>query len=500
MLKKVEAKLSSQMMPQHHPIDDDEDKEDMETLGSSSKPKYVPPKQKMKDPLDVMFGSNPRPQSGSKNEKKTIFYACDKACRDRVLDKMSNVFYDNRISLYAATTDSYKEMIEEIRRYGPGLVPPSMYELRVHLLKKKVDVVNLQMLDYKKEWAIKGCSILFNGWRDSVANKKIVNFLINSPKGSVFLRSVDAFNITKDAYTLLRMLNDIIQEVGESNVIQVVTNNTSIYVKAGKMLMIERKHFYWTPCAAHCLDLILEDIGKLLRIKNAIKKCIFTNGYIYNHLVGPLVKVLRMVDGERKPAMRYNYEAMDRAKEAIVKGFSMNEEHYREAFEFIDRRWECQLHQPLHAAGYFLNLEFYYANPEQVSCAEVEKGLYDCIERLSLILKTQDKIMFELDAYKNASGCLSKSFGNQSSDITPLWPSPTRMLLPVSDFLFEDPIVQGDVPARAQAPAQIIPRRAGPTRALSSGAQPRCTLSTRAMSPTCAHLVRRMRGWLGCCV
>lgn len=287
------------------------------------------------------------------------------------------------------------------------------------------------------------------------------------------------------------MLNKIVEEIGERNVIQVVTDNASNYVKAGKkfnsyflyflkkykfylysnnfiyfillgkLLMVERPHLYWTPCAAHCLDLMLEDIGKLPKIKNVIKKCIFMNGYIYNHvslmnmmrrftnqrnlhrptitrfttsfitlaqylkqksnlrkmitleewsgskwpkdaggkkiaryilqesfwknvlyalkLMGPLVKVLRLVDGEKKLAMGYMYEAMDRAKENITKSFSMKEELYRETFEFIDKRWNCQLHQPLHAAGYFLNQKIYYENSEQVSCVEVEEGLYACI-------------------------------------------------------------------------------------------------------------------------
>jgi len=30
----------------------------------------------------------------------------------------------------------------------------------------------------------------------------------------------------------------------------------------GKLLMAKRPNLYWTSCAAHCLDLILEDIGK----------------------------------------------------------------------------------------------------------------------------------------------------------------------------------------------------------------------------------------------
>ena len=198
-------------------------------------------------------------------------------------------------------------------------------------------------------------------------------------------------------------------------------------------------NLYWTPCAAHCIDLILEDIGKLPNIKRTLERA---NGYIYNRsgllnimrqftgqreLLRPaktrfdiafitlsrlhekennlrkmftsvdwseskwaneqtgknvaktvimpsfwntiifclkissrLVSVLRLVDGEKKAPMGYIYEAMTRANETIVKSFLGNEEKYKEIFEIIDRRWEIQLHQPLHVAGYFLNLEVFY--------------------------------------------------------------------------------------------------------------------------------------------
>lgn len=39
-----------------------------------------------------------------------------------------------------------------------------------------------------------------------------------------------------------------------------------------------------------------------------------------------------------------------------------------------------------------------------MSCEEVVKGLYDSIERLVPVKETQDKILLELDAFKNASG------------------------------------------------------------------------------------------------
>ena len=78
----------------------------------------------------------------------------------------------------------------------------------------------------------------------------------------------------------------------------------------------------------------------------------------WNHVVyilkvmGPLVKVLQLVDNERKPAMGYIYKAMDRCKETIKKSFNEDVDKYKEIFSIIDKRWECQLHhRPLHAVG-----------------------------------------------------------------------------------------------------------------------------------------------------
>jgi len=41
-----------------------------------------------------------------------------------------------------------------------------MYELRVPFIKKEVEDTKKDMVEHKKEWAEKGCSILSDGWRD----------------------------------------------------------------------------------------------------------------------------------------------------------------------------------------------------------------------------------------------------------------------------------------------------------------------------------------------
>lgn len=205
----------------------------------------------------------------------------------------------------------------------------------------------------------------------------------------------------------------------------------------GRLLEAKYPNLFWIPCATHCLDLMLEDIGKMPEIKRTVERAIALNSYIYTRpgvlnmmrqftghkellrpaktrfatsfitlssiykqknnlrkmfnsddwlstkwakeqqgknifrivmmttfwssilyclkISGPLVRVLRLVDGEKKPPMGYIYEAMDRAKESIAKAFNSVENKYKEVFKIIDARWDIQLHHPLHGVGYFLN-------------------------------------------------------------------------------------------------------------------------------------------------
>ncbi|XP_009768745.1 uncharacterized protein [Nicotiana sylvestris] len=74
---------------------------------------------------------------------------------------------------------------------------------------------------------------------------------------------------------------------------------------------------------------------------------------------GLLIRVLHMVDGERKAPMGYLYEAVNRAKETIEASFERDVRKYEKVFKIIDSRWSNQLHLPLHAAGHPLNPHYF---------------------------------------------------------------------------------------------------------------------------------------------
>ncbi|XP_055961848.1 uncharacterized protein LOC126681648 [Mercurialis annua] len=287
---------------------------------------------------------------------------------------------------------------------------------------------------YKKEWKKTGCTLMSDGWTDK-KSRSLTNFLVNSPSGTVFLKAINT---------------------SVENVVQVVTDSASAYVKAGDLLMEKRKKLFCSPCAAHCIDNILEDIGELLMFKDTIKKarevCVYINRHAWvlsmfrkfydkkelkragvtrfattfltlksfeeNKLplramfasedwaksqyaskpeakrvgtimlsdvrfwksvkycqkcVSPIIKVLRLVDGDAKPAMGYIYEAMDRAKEQIANNFNkqLTKFQYDESFN---------------------------------ADTEVKIGLYTTIEKMFPDIETIIKVDQQLEKFKKGEG------------------------------------------------------------------------------------------------
>ena len=140
-------------------------------------------------------------------------------------------------------------MLHAVGDFGKYLPAPSYHDIRVFLLENEIKYTDSLMKKKNNEWKLYGCTIMSDGWTDR-RQRTIINFLVNSPSGSVFIKSVDASSFVKIGEKLFELLDSIVDEIGEELVVQVVTDNGSNYVAVGKMLMEKRKHLYWTPCAA----------------------------------------------------------------------------------------------------------------------------------------------------------------------------------------------------------------------------------------------------------
>ena len=67
------------------------------------------------------------------------------------------------------------------------------------------------------------------------------------------------------------------------------------------------------------------------------------------------------------------------------------------------------MHRPLHAAGYFLNPEFFYANPNIAQDGEIMTGMYNCISKLVSSIENQDEITSEMTIYIKVEGLFGLS-------------------------------------------------------------------------------------------
>ncbi|XP_028552223.1 uncharacterized protein LOC110098778 [Dendrobium catenatum] len=346
-----------------------------------------------------------------------------KELRNKVCLDIARFIYENGISFNVVRSPSWINMLRSVGSYGRGLQLPSMYELRTWMLNEEFKTTSKMVDDVKKTWIETGITIMSDDWSD-IRHRSIINFLINNPYGIVFMKSVDASSFLKDTQLLFEMLDEVVDEVG-------------------RMLMEKRPHLYWNPCAAHCIDLMLEKLGQLPQHKLALLKAKFVSKFIYNHpwrfkeLRQPLeamfaseewdkssweknkkenstnyalktttllVKVLRIVDGERTPAMGFIYEAMNRAKEDIAKDLGGQESAYKEIWDIIDEKWDRQLHQHLHAAAYYLNPQFHYDKDFHVD-KEVKTGLYACMD---ILISEEDylKVNDQLEKFHLKKGML----------------------------------------------------------------------------------------------
>ena len=73
-------------------------------------------------------------------------------------------------------------------------------------------------------------------------------------------------------------------KVVEENIVPIVTDNEVSFKRAGHLLMEKRNHLFWSPCMAHCIDLILENIGSMKSVKETLDDAKLITSFIYNSL------------------------------------------------------------------------------------------------------------------------------------------------------------------------------------------------------------------------
>ncbi|GBG60824.1 hypothetical protein CBR_g15947 [Chara braunii] len=76
----------------------------------------------------------------------------------------------------------------------------------------------------------------------------------------------------KGAEVYFNILSEAIKEVGEKVVVGVIMDNAAVCARAGRLVEDTFPTIFHVPCAAHCLDLMLHDIGRTDWVKEVVGK------------------------------------------------------------------------------------------------------------------------------------------------------------------------------------------------------------------------------------
>ncbi|XP_057746304.1 uncharacterized protein LOC130965555 [Arachis stenosperma] len=251
-----------------------------------------------------------------------------------------------------------------------------------------------------------------DGWTDK-KRRSIYNFLVNNPKGTIFLYSLDTSDISKITDKVVKRLEDAVEFVGEENVVQIVTDNAANYKAAGERMMETRKRPLMTMfTSANWKTTKVASTPEGIRVQNmALDSRLWKNIVICLKTAAPLITILRLVDSDEKPAMGFIFEGMRNAKETIKTNFGCVKKSYEPIWEIIDGRWQSQLHRPLHAAAYYLNPHYHYEPNFMVDDADIKIGLYNCLKKLVPNQEERKKVGLQLPDFHYARGL----FGNETT-------------------------------------------------------------------------------------
>ena len=153
-------------------------------------------------------------------------------------------------------------------------------KLRTTLLTKAKKEVDKMLEPIKSAWPTSGVS---DGWIDPTCHP-LINFMVSSLNGSVFLKSMDALGQYKDTQYIGELFIKVIEDVGVDSCMQIIIDNAPVCEVVGMIVEAKHPQVFWTPCIVHSLNLPLKSIASnVLWIGSIIEDARHTRNFVQNH-------------------------------------------------------------------------------------------------------------------------------------------------------------------------------------------------------------------------
>jgi len=230
--KNVRKADSSSFNPRYTATNNNHESEDEVKISTASNDKGRNSSGR-KGPMD-MFYRNPTATIEKRKKEKlrqaNIKEACDKNLKASIHQYIARFWYQAGLSFNLVKLKSFQDMIDAI---GTNLIYPLLVIMKseFHFSTRKLSTLKSC---YKIiNWNGANMVVLLCQMHGLIETKQcLINFLVSSPAGTMFVKSIDGSNFVKIGEKLFEMLDSLVEEIGEENVVQVITDSGSNYVLA----------------------------------------------------------------------------------------------------------------------------------------------------------------------------------------------------------------------------------------------------------------------------
>ena len=191
------------------------------------------------------------------------------ARKDDADKAIARLFYASGIPFAIADSPYFKDAITAVAKCDAHYKAPNRRKISSTMLTDEVDAVDKFIASFKEEVVKHGVTIMSDGWTN-VQNRPIINFIAAANNSCIFLNALDTSGEVKKGAFIACEISKSIESYGMENVVQVITDSAPNCVAARNILEHQYPNIVFSPCTAHCLDLLLNDLAKLPWLRDII--------------------------------------------------------------------------------------------------------------------------------------------------------------------------------------------------------------------------------------
>lgn len=179
---------------------------------------------------------------------------------------LAKAIYSSGVPFAIVDNSYWKDFFKKLR---PCYDLPSRFKLSHGLLETEYKEIKATVQNTVR--SAQSVGVQCDGW-SNIRNQAIFNFIVTTPSPILYKTMCTEAERHTGEY-IAQEINTVLEEIGPAKVIGIISDSAAAMEKAKKIIHEKYPYIQGYPCAAHILNLLVNDIMKLKSFKNIEISC-----------------------------------------------------------------------------------------------------------------------------------------------------------------------------------------------------------------------------------